>query len=494
MNSRAVKRVLLFFLELTLIAVLFFSCPASLSPEKQRCYFVLCAQLPIFWTVQLLIMHYEREIDLLSPLLLVTLIHMLLFEFTPLLCLLTNDLLLLGQDLWGGCIKGTWLSTIGFLAFTASYLFSRGNRSRREMEQGQVAFSANQSRLCLKVNVVFWILAFLAQLYYLRSTGKNLAYVLTLGSSKLSAATQIGSATQFLGVIAYAMLPSYLYIFVFSKKRIWKILLFYLMTVTFVARGFRFIIVAIIVSPLVLLSLIKEKRPRLRQIMLVFLLLVIMITVVGSMRYDYRAGKGITERALNRMTLDAAMEAVKGNFEIFKAYYGIVEHIPSVMGYTHGKQIIYYTAVMMIPRFLWHGKPQPPMRDVIRTSVCPYAVNAGMAYPYVGEYYHEFGVLGVIAGCFLLGLFCKWLARFKNVRNIHAIVLFATVYPLMLQVLIRGYTPSNFYMLFFVIIPIVISASLDRNVRHAEERKVSAKTTSNFLGTHKNTVNKRGTL
>ena len=131
MNSRALTRVLLFFLELALIAVLFFSCPASLSPEKQRCYYVLCAQLPIFWTMQLLIMHYEREIDLFSPLLLVTLIHILLFEFAPLLCLLTNDLLLLGQDLWGGCVKGTWISTIGFLTLTAAYLLSSGSKLRR---------------------------------------------------------------------------------------------------------------------------------------------------------------------------------------------------------------------------------------------------------------------------------------------------------------------------------------------------------------------------
>lgn len=464
MNNRAVKRVLLFFLELSIIAVLFFSCPDSLSPEKQRCYFVLCAQLPIFWTVQLLIMHFEREIDLFSPLLLVTLIHMLLFEITPLLCLLTDDLLLLGQDLWGGCVKGTWLSTIGFLALTAAYLFSSGGKSRREMKREQMDIPVDRSRFCLQVNVVIWIIAFLAQIYYLRGTGKNLAYVLSLSLSQYSVATQKGSAIQFLGVVAYAMLPSYLYIIICSKKRIWNAVLFYLMAVTFVARGFRFILVAVIVSPLILYCLMKEKRPRLRHVLIVFLLLVAMITVVGSIRYDFRAGKGITERALNSMTLNAAIEAVKGNFEIFKAYYGIVEHIPKVMGYTYGKQIIYYTAVMMIPRFLWHGKPQPPMRDVMRISVCPYAVNAGMAYPYIGEYYHEFGALGVIAGCFLLGFFCKWLARFKNVRNIHAMVLFSTVYPLMLQILIRGYTPSNFYMVLFVILPILLSAYLTLNV------------------------------
>ena len=469
MNSRALTRVLLFFLELALIAVLFFFCPASLSPEKQRCYYVLCAQLPIFWTVQLLIMHHEREIDLFSPLLLVTLIHLLLFEFTPLLCLLTNDLLLLGQDLWGGCVKGTWVSTIGYLALTAAYLFSHGGKVKRELMVDQSDVHTDRSNLCLQINVVIWIFAFLAHVYYLRSTGKNLAYVLTLGMSRLSAATQQSSIIQFLGEIAYAMLPSYLYIAVFSKKKIWKIVLFYLMTVTFVARGFRFIIVAIIVGPMILYCLMEEKRPRFRHVLLVFLLLMAMITVVGSMRVDFRAGKGITQESLSNMTLDSAIEAVKGNFEIFKAYYGITERIPSLMGYTYGKQIFLYTLIMMIPRFIWPGKPQPPLRAILRISVCPYAIAAGTMYPYIGEYYHEFGVLGVIVCCILLGYFCKRLARFKESKNIHSLILFSTVYPLLLQVLIRGYTPSNCYMLLFVVIPIAISALIARSARIVEE-------------------------
>ena len=468
MNSRALKRVFLFFLELSIIAVLFFSCPDSLTPEKQRCYYVLCAQLPIFWTVQLLIMHHEREIDLFSPLLLVTLIHMLLFEFTPLLCLFTNDLLLLGQDLWGGCIKGTWISTIGFFALIAAYLFSRDIRVQGKLMAEQTDVHADRSSLCLLVNVVIWILAFLAHVYYLRSTGKNLAYVLSLGMSRFSYATPKGSNIQFLSVIAYAMLPSYLYIFMFSKKRIWKVVLFYLMTVTFVARGFRFIIVAIIVGPLILYCLKEDKRPRLRHVLLVFLLLLIMITVVGSMRNDFRAGKGITESVMKSLTLKSAIEVFKGNFEIFKAYYGIVERIPSLMGYTYGRQIFLYTLIMMIPRFLWPGKPQPPLKDVLYISICPYAVKAGMRYPYLGEYYHEFAVLGVIVGCVFLGLFCKLLARYKESKNIHAMVLFATVYPLMLQVLIRGFTPSNFYMLLFVIVPIALTALLTRNASFAE--------------------------
>lgn len=471
MNSRALKRVILFFIELGIIAVLFFSCPDSLSPEKQRCYYVLCAQLPIFWTVQLLIMHFKREVDLFSPLLLVSVIHILLFEFTPLLCLLTNDLFLLGQDLWAGCVKGTWLSTLGFLALVAAYMFSRSGTARRELKSNQTAAHVDRSNLCLQVNAVIWILAFLAHVYYLRSTGKNLAYVLTLGMSRLSAATQQKSIIQFLGVIAYAMLPSYLYIIVFSKQKIWKVVLFYLMAVTFVARGFRFIIVAIIVAPIILYCLMEEKRPRFRNVLLVFLMLLIMITVVGSMRNDFRAGKGITESVLDSVTLNSTVEVIKGNFEIFKAYYGIVEHIPSLMGYTYGKQIFFYTLIMMIPRFLWPGKPQPPLRNVLWIAVCPYAVKAGMAYPYIAEYYHEFGFLGVIVGCFLFGLFCKWLARYKESKNIHSLILFSTVFPLLLQILIRGYTPSNFYMLLFVIIPIVISAFLARNAGIVHDRE-----------------------
>lgn len=47
---------------------------------------------------------------------------------------------------------------------------------------------------------------------------------------------------------------------------------------------------------------------------------------------------------------------------------------------------------MFIPRALWPSKPEPVTRSVITTSISAYANMAGTAYPYIGEYYHEFGM------------------------------------------------------------------------------------------------------
>lgn len=92
-------------------------------------------------------------------------------------------------------------------------------------------------------------------------------------------------------------------------------------------------------------------------------------------------------------------------FEIFKTYYGIMKHIPKDLSYTYGQQIFLYTLIMFIPRALWTSKPEPVTRSVITTSISAYANMAGTAYPYIGEYYHEFGVAGVIVGCFIFGNF-----------------------------------------------------------------------------------------
>ena len=133
------------------------------------------------------------------------------------------------------------------------------------------------------------------------------------------------------------------------------------------------------------------------------------------------------------------------------------------MNYTFGEQMFFYTLIMLVPRFVWPSKPQPIIREVLMKTVSKYASLAGTAYPYLGEYYHEFGLLGVILFCFLLGLFCRYLAKKLYSSNIHDIIIYSVCFPLLFQILIRGYTPSNFYMMVFVLLPIVFNKKMSNS-------------------------------
>lgn len=163
---------------------------------------------------------------------------------------------------------------------------------------------------------------------------------------------------------------------------------------------------------------------------------------------------------MSSLSAELVYDIILDNFSIVKTYYGIVLNIPNEMGYTLGRQIILYTAIMLIPRAVWLSKPQPILRDVISASVTEYSARAGTAYPYVGEYYHEFGIFGVIVLSLILGKLLGRLKCYMFKSDIHSQIVYATVFPLVFQILIRGYTPSNFYMIVFVILPVIISKNM----------------------------------
>ena len=212
-----------------------------------------------------------------------------------------------------------------------------------------------------------------------------------------------------------------------------------------------------------MLYITKEKRPKGIHVIVTFSLIAFMIGFVGLIRNGVRAGAGIN--SMDVFSLQTIIDAIFGNFEIFKTYYGIILHIPSEMDFTLGQQMLLYTLIMLIPRVLWPSKPEPIIRQVNTIAVSAYANIAGTAYPYVGEFYQEFGLLGIIFFSAALGHYLGKLKNYMYRNDIHSVVLYSSLYPLILQVLIRGYTPSNFYMLLFVILPVILTKSLNNSIR-----------------------------
>jgi oligosaccharide repeat unit polymerase len=149
--------------------------------------------------------------------------------------------------------------------------------------------------------------------------------------------------------------------------------------------------------------------------------------------------------------LDATFE----NFEIYKPFYGLVQAVPNVHGYTLGKQL-FYTVVIVVPRLIWPDKPMPIMQELMSVSLNSYAVQAGAAWPNLGEYYSEFGIIGCVFFMFIFGMVCCWcrkLYRADN-RTTHSLIAYSIILPSLLQIIIRGYTPTNFYLMLFLLLPI----------------------------------------
>ena len=88
----------------------------------------------------------------------------------------------------------------------------------------------------------------------------------------------------------------------------------------------------------------------------------------------------------------------------------------------------------------------------------------GVAYPNLGEYYVEFGVVGIIVCMFILGLFCRY-ARNLYVKRQGlslSLVLYSLVYGALFQIIIRGYMPQNFTMMLFLLAPVILIAIVNK--------------------------------
>lgn len=439
-----------FIIVITSILFLFCSQPPNLTNDLYQCYYVLVSQLIIYLVVWIILFLYTK-IDIFEPIVLVTAIHLLLFVITPIISLYQNDILWFNKNVWNGCIKGTLLSTLAYISFVFGYCFrkiKRGKYKQKNIQNWKKIYS---------MSLIIWFFCFICNMFYILLSGVNITYFLTLGSSgSITIGETSNSLVGFLSVISYGMISSYLYIFYYSNSRLLKGILFYLMFSSYLIRGFRFIIVAMIVAPLFFIYLKEKKRPSIILVIILLLLLSISVGFIGGIRDSMRAGNGIGNSINSIIQFEYITSVIIDNFSIYKTYYGIIQNIPSIMNYTFGKLMFMYTLIMFIPRFIWPSKPNPVSQKVNEIAVSKYASKAGTAYPYLGEYYHEFGVFGIIFFSFFFGKICSWLKIKMYERNIHSIILYSAICPLLLQIMIRGYTPSNFYLIIFSLLPIII--------------------------------------
>ena len=134
----------------------------------------------------------------------------------------------------------------------------------------------------------------------------------------------------------------------------------------------------------------------------------------------------------------------------------MVHVIPENFNYVGIRQIVIGTIVMMIPRAIWPGKISSYGGEGLRVLIGN-NIAAGQAYPTLGEYYYAFGTLGVIIFMAIFGMWNRRLKyKYKNSNNKLDIIYFAVMLGCCLQLMIRGYFPSNFWYLLFAVLPIWI--------------------------------------
>ncbi|MDN5372922.1 MAG: hypothetical protein PWR19_1968 [Carnobacterium sp.] len=396
----------------------------------------------------------KKNCDIFEPFIFCSIIMILIFIVTPLINMILNDTYSFGVYVMGASLKATWIFNLSYISFCLGYF---SIKIRDKMETTLITSSLYLYRKkIVKTSVVLWILSFTLVVVYLITKGFNLSYILTLGTggNLLDQSNGSGTLLGFLSMFGYMCVTLWLLIVVFSKSLVLKGLTGILTLLILIFQGFRFIIVIMILAPIIYYYIKIGKRPTPLTWFFLGLMLTAMIIIIGFTRNNISSGLTISWGDIN---LDFAIEVIKGNFDIYKSYYGVINAVPNEMGFTYGKQFL-YTFIMLIPRFIWPNKPEPLQAELVELGLNKTASLSGFAFPNLGEYYSEFGIIGSILILFILGKIiakCKLLYQGSN-RNENTVIIYSVILPACMQLIIRGYTPSNFYLIFFLIAPVWI--------------------------------------
>lgn len=432
--------------------------PNSLLPRDSWNYIMLTSAYFVV-AGTLLVTYMQKGLDIFEPIVLITFLYLMIFCITPILNIVINETLVLGVDVMDGCIKATLIFLVSYFAFYIGYYFLQKRSTYHKNKIIDKPLDDKQKQFICRVSLIMWVVCYTCLLLYIMSSGKNLMYILSIGmtgNGDLNELTE--TPIGFLAIFGYSLIPTLLYICVYSNNKFLKILLGILTLSSYLISGFRFIIIILLFSPVFYFYLKNNKRPKIITLMILLSITVLMIGVVGFMRDDVRTGAAVDWSELDANLI---IDAVKGNFDIYMPFYGLVNAVPSLHDYTFGQQSL-YTVIMFIPRAIWPDKPTPIMKELIEVSVSDYAVTAGVAWPNLGEFYSEFGIVGSIIGMFIFGKICGWCKTlYQNPnRSDHTLIAYSIVLPACMQLVIRGYSPSNFYLMLFLLLPIIVIKGL----------------------------------
>lgn len=396
---------------------------------------------------------YKRHnIKIFEPFTLISIIYCVMFLIAPILDIIYQDTTLFGMESKYGTIKATVIFLIGYNSFILGYFTKKSIIFKLNKEEKKYIYANKNS--VLVVNCLLWLLGFLSMLVSIINSGMSLRFVLTLGNSGLINQNAASESLGFLSMFTYLMVPSWMYISQYSKNKLLVITTYFLMFVTFLSRGFRFILIIIIIAPIILFFIKKEKEPSFLFVISTLLVLLFLIGIVQENRSAFNEGMSYN---VNNFNIESITNALRANFSMYKTFYIMVERIPEFFPYSWGAKTFINPIIMIIPRIIWTDKfsfgwkSEAYLNEISRIS--------GVAYPNIGEFYMDFGVIGVIIFMYLFGRICKWFIEAKDRPNsdIDDYIAYSIFVPTTLQLVIRGHMATNLYLVIFLFMPVIIN-------------------------------------
>ena len=457
--------LLVYFLGLYFI----FNMPQGLGTEEKIQYFVLLFSYYYISTMFFFTIN-KRGYDIFEPLTIYTCIYFLLYTITPLVLFIQDNLLCGGLYVMDGCVKGTLLYMFAYTVFCLFYLHKATADNYILLERNHILGEENRRSIYLTLAWVIWIITFLVNIYFLLQTGRGLSYIFSFGfAGEITEPSGAAAGALFLTDIGYMIIGAWIYIYAYEKKKILVLASFILTIAIFFIRGFRFIILIMILSFVTFKYLKDQKKPSIKNMCVLLLCLMFMIAFMGFVRGGLRAGVGSTFENFN--FLEELNYALFSNFNIYQTYYGVVADVPDKVSFTYFATI-WENIYMWIPRIIWPGKPATGITYISVISQCmdyDAIIGAAMATPDLCGYYYSFGIFGVFFYSAFWGTICRLSRKLyiSEDASIHNLILYSLFMPTLFQMIIRGSDLTGFIKQFgFICMTPILIQFLGDKIRY----------------------------
>lgn len=421
----------------------------------------------LYFSLAILLRHMRRPVSLFEPYTMVTLVYVLVYHVAPVFQFSAGNTVRYGVDAMPQTVEAVALVIVGHFFFTLAYGFV-GRKKTEGVLPSMYREPMNKRRLA-KIAYIVFAVCYVLVVYYQIGRGFSLAYIMSGGLAGEQSGTIGESSLMFLSYFRYACVGAWAVAFAYGQNRAAKVITFVMLLAIVFFSGTRAAILVPILAPIVIHHIQKGKAPSLASLGIAAGLLVLLFAVMQVARGGVAAGSGFD---IGASTLDDLFSPFFAEIDDFKVFYSILGVVPERHGFLYGSQMILYSLVLLIPRAVWPGKPTPQVYDIVNATYGNQAVLNGVAYPNLGEYYVEFGVIGVIVCMFVLGLLCRY------ARNLYierqglslSLVLYSLIYGSLFQIVIRGYMPQNFTMMMFLLAPVILIAIINKRTFRKLER------------------------
>lgn len=395
--------------------------------------------------------------DIFCPFYLVSLLYVIIFVYGPSYYLKRGLTRVEGIETISYISEATWVFLAGYFIYFIGSIIGSRLLSRNQMRKVHLQDCANGAFNKTKVHYIVryaWTVYFfgiaLGIIYYL-TIGRSLAMMLSFGQLGERVYLSTSGSLAFLVYFMDFPIGALLLLHTFSNKKtlVWIATAAYAIMTT--SAGFRYLPMCFGLAAVANHYISNDKRPKMIMTIAAIVVAYVFVGVVGIFRGAMRTGGEIDWSGVNTDTISAAF---RFNSDIFFPFYNLVHYIRNGAISPHYGKGVLYIFIFAIPRFFWSTKP---------TSLGKTAFEAmwgsslgGAAYPNIGEFYYEFGFLGMLICMLMFGRIIE--NQFNYTLRISGnrieVIKYSILYGYLLQFVNRGYFAGWAFDLLFFLFPV----------------------------------------